>query len=338
MNKCLYILRVLSGARFKKLFGVIRYVHEKSGKSKVYIFFDIIKCALRYGAGYYDYQIFAFWNMNREQRKTYVTRLWNKKLIMLLNDQNYSHIFNNKNEFCERFRDYLGREFIDLTRPVSREEFAEFYQKHDVMFAKPQVGECGKGIEKLHTADFASADEMYDYVTDGKFGLIEQSLTQHEALNTLYPLAINSLRIVTLVANGEAHLVYAVSKMGNAGKFVDNMENSGLACPLDPETGEIVGVAHTSSLETYEVHPYTHVKLRGYVVPFVAEAVELCKKAALEVEQIKFVGWDVCITPDGPAIIEGNDYPGYDFWQLPEHTPDKIGLLPYYKKMVPELK
>ena len=53
---------------------------------------------------------------------------------------------------------------------------------------------------------------------------------------------------------------------------------------------------------------------------------------------VRYIGWDVCITPDGPVLIEGNDYPGYDFWQLPEHTPDKIGLLPYYKKMVPELK
>ena len=45
----------------------------------------------------------------------------------------------------------------------------------------------------------------------------------------------------------------------------------------------------------------------------------------------------MCITPTGPVIIEGNDYPGYDFWQQPEHTPDRVGLWPYYKKVLPEL-
>ena len=65
---------------------------------------------------------------------------------------------------------------------------------------------------------------------------------------------------------------------------------------------------------------------------------ELVKKAALEIPQVKYVGWDVFIGPNGPGIIEGNDYPGYDFWQLPEHTPDKIGLVPYYESLIKDLK
>ena len=97
MSQASYLLRVLSGVRLKKMNEVIDFVHEKSGKSKISIFFDILNCAVRYGAGYYDYKIFAFWDMNKEQRKTYVTRLWNKKLIMLVNDQSKTHIFNNKN-------------------------------------------------------------------------------------------------------------------------------------------------------------------------------------------------------------------------------------------------
>lgn len=337
MNKVRYILRVLKGASFEKLFGVINRAHEKSGKNRVWLFFDIINCAIRYGAGYYDYLIFAFWDMNAAQRKTYVTRMWNKKLVTLVNDPQYTHVFDNKNEFYARFKDYIGRDFLDMTT-ATKEEFIAFASKYEILFAKPQVGESGKGIEKLKTTEFASLDALYDYVKEKHFGTVEQQLTQHEAMNTLYPLAINSLRIVTLVAKGEAHCVYAVVKMGNEGKFVDNLENSGLCCPLDQETGEIVGVAHTSRLVNFDTHPYTGVKLLGYHVPYVPEAIALCKRAAMEIPQFRYIGWDVCITPSGPAIIEGNDYPGYDFWQLPEHTPDKIGLLPYYQEMIPELR
>ena len=40
------------------------------------------------------------------------------------------------------------------------------------------------------------------------------------------------------------------------------------------------------------------------------------------------------MTPDGPAIIEGNDFPGTDLCQLVPFCPDKCGLWPYYKKIL----
>lgn len=334
-----YYLKVLSGMRFKKMFKVIDDVHKKTKKSKIVIFFDMVNCMIRYGAGYYDYNIFAFYDMNHKQRKTYITRLKNKKLIMYCNDQNYSHIFNNKNEFNKIYKKYLNRDYLDLEN-VTFDQFQKFMENKEIIFAKPNVGESGKGIEKLSKKDFKDLKEMFDYITnkDKNFGIIEELIVQHEALNKLYPLAINSLRIVTIVVDGVAHVVYVVSKSGNKGKFLDNVENDGLCCPVDTEKGEICNVAHTSKLITYDTHPYTKVKLIGYKIPYIKEAMELVKKAALEVPQVKYVGWDVFIGPDGPGIIEGNDYPGYDFWQLPEHTKDKIGLVPYYESLIKDLK
>ena len=87
---------MLSGVRFHKLADVINRVHDRCGKNKLYLFFDILYCAVRYGAGYYDYIIFGFYDMNAAQRKTYVTRTINKKIIMMLNDQAYSYILMKK--------------------------------------------------------------------------------------------------------------------------------------------------------------------------------------------------------------------------------------------------
>ena len=64
------------------------------------------------------------------------------------------------------------------------------------------------------------------------------------------------------------------------------------------------------------------------------EAIALAKEAAQVVPQITHVGWDVAITPDGPALIEGNDYPGTDLCQLAPHFPEKTGLWPYYQKIL----
>lgn len=338
MGKFQYICRVLRGSSFQRLGKVIDRVHEKSGQNRVYTFFDMINCAIRYGAGYHDYLIFGFWDMNHRQRDTYVTRMRNKRLNMLTNDEAYTDIFDKKNQFDARFAEFLGRDFRDVAK-LTFEDFTAFMADKDVIFAKPNVGESGKGIQRLEKSRFGDLREMYDYVKNpaNNFGVIEEQLVQHPDLNTLYPLAINSYRIVTLLVDGEVHCVYAVSKCGNAGKFVDNMENDGLCCPIDQETGKIAGCAHTSALINYDVHPYTGVKLEGFQLPYVPEAIALTKKAALVVPQVRYIGWDVCVTPSGPAIIEGNTYPGYDFWQLPEHTPDKIGLWPWFKKMIPEL-
>ena len=334
-----YIFRVLRGASFQKLFSVIDRVHEKSGQNRVFTFFDMINCALRYGAGYHDYLIFAFWDMNHKQRDTYLTRVRNKRLNTLLHDDRYTDIFDKKNQFDKRFAEYIGRDFRDLAA-LDFDAFAEFMADKDVIFAKPNTGESGKGIERLVKERFENLEQMYAYVTDPahRFGVIEEQLTQHPDLSAVYPHSINSYRICTLVVGEEVHCVYAVAKFGNAGKFVDNMENDGLCCPIDQQTGRIAGCAHTSALINYDVHPYSGVKLMDYQLPFVKEAVELSKKAAMVVPEIRYIGWDVCITPNGPAIIEGNTYPGYDFWQLPEHTPDKIGLYPYFRQMVPEYK
>ena len=66
----------------------------------------------------------------------------------------------------------------------------------------------------------------------------------------------------------------------------------------------------------------------------VDEAIAMAKKAALVFPKVGHVGWDIAITPTGPAIIEGNDFPGTDLCQLAPFYPEKCGLWPYYKQLL----
>lgn len=330
-----YAGKIIKNASFKKMKGAIENIKTKTKKSSVSIFFDMLSCAKKYGAGYYDYQIFAFYNLNKEQRKTYLTRFKNKNFIMFMNDQEVAEKFENKDEFNDLFKDFIGRDFIRIDT-ADKETVRDFVKGKKYLFCKPRSAECGKGIEKVDTESFENFDALYEYLTTHNFYNIEECVIQHPQMDVLYPKAVNCMRIITLIGDdGQPHLVYIVQKMGYNGRFLDN---NGLFSPVDPETGKMKYPAHSGDTLKgiiYEEHPDTHVKIPGFQLPFVPEAVQMCLKAAMVEPRVRYVGWDVAITKNGPVIIEGNPYCAHDFWQLPPHTPDKIGIIPTLKKYVP---
>ncbi len=337
-NKLQYYLRVLKGASLGKFFKVIDNAHKRSGKGKVYIFFDTLFSMIRYGAGYNDYTTFEFWDLDSRQRDTYLTRFRSKKLMVYMNDHSYAHIFNNKNEFNRVFREYIGRGYVDLESDTD-EKIKAFFESRDRYFAKMKDLSCGYGCELLKKEDFLNADAFLEYVQEKGFTTIEDVIENHPDIAKLYPYSVNTMRIITLLdKRGEAHALIAVFKMGKDGRVVDNY---GLHGPVDMETGEFLFPAHsgdTTAGQHYTQHPNTHVPLLGYKVPYVKEAVEMAKRAAKVVPQMRYIGWDVAVTPTGPVIIEGNNYCAHDFWQLPGQTPGGIGILPAIHEIDPDFK
>ena len=328
-----YIARVLSGVRFKKLDHIMEIVKEKSGQNKVHTFFDILWCAARYGAGYYDYLMFGFYDMNGRERDTYLTRVRNKKVQEIMNDIAYSDEFDDKLRFNENFAEFLGRKTLNgETATVA--DLTAFLDGQDAIFAKINHGDCGRGVEKLYVKDFESPAAMLDYIQENKLVVLEQVLRQHEDMARLHPSSVNTMRILTDLVDDTVHIAYITVKMGRGGGVCDNSGQGGVLCRVDIESGKICSPATDDYFNVYDKHPDTGIVFRGYQLPMVDEAIALAKKAARKVPQVGHVGWDVAITPDGPAIIEGNDFPGTDLCQLYPHYPEKRGLWPYYKELL----
>lgn len=338
MKKFKYYFRVVTGASFKRFFNVVKEAHKRSGKSSIYCFFDIIYCVFRYKAAYHDYIIFEFWKYNDKQRKTYFTRFKSKDFIMYMNDPSYSHIFDNKNEFNKVFKDYIGRDYVDL-ESATEDEIKKFFKSNDEIFCKPNSLSCGRGCMKVKTSDFKNFDEFLKFIKEKDFGTIEEVVKNHPDIDKIYPFAANTMRVITMIdQDGVPHCIYAVFKMGKDGRVVDNY---GLHGPINLETGEFMYPAHsgdTTEDKIYYEHPYSHIKLVGMKVPLYKEVIDCALKAAKVVPQIRYVGWDIAITPKGPAIIEGNNYCAHDFWQLPGQTPDGIGIIPTIEKYIKDYK
>lgn len=348
MEKIKYICERLKSLNWKKMKEKINSIHLKTGKSKLGILLDMQNCALKYGAGYMDYDLFEMYNLTPEQRNTYITRGRNNEFVTKYCDTDYLHYFMNKDEFNAKFQKYLKRDWIKVNG-TNKENVIEFMKKHSIYMAKPIDGGCGHGIEKIDTKEYESLEDIYKHLTqEGMNFELEEVLLQHPRVASIYPDSINTLRVVTIITTKEGksiltipkedrksvelvpHVICTYFRIGN-GKYVDNFNSGGMVAPVDETTGIVTQVAVDKQKNVYEKHPKTGKSIKGFEFPDWQKAIDMCKEASYIIPEMGYVGWDVCFTPDGPVLVEANEFPGHDIYQLPEHTPNKIGMMPKFE-------
>ena len=331
MGNAKYLIQRMLNMNYRAMFGKIRAIHRRTGRSRWAIFQDMRRCAVKYGAGYMDYDLFEMYDLTDEQRETYLTRGRNNTLVKQYNDPAHMDDFGDKIRFNTKFGPFLHRDWVPVTGD-NREDVIDFLKRHEAFMAKPSKGSCGWGIEKLNTSDFESVDALYGHLAEKAPLLeLEEVIVQHPAVSAIYPGAINTVRMVTIRGrSGKVYLVTAMFRIGN-GKYVDNFNSGGMVAPMDPETGTVIDRALDKQKNLYVDHPATGAPIKGFTFPDWDKAKKLVETAAQVVPELGYVGWDVCFTPDGPCLVEGNQFPGHDIYQLPVHTPDKIGIMPRFR-------
>ena len=84
MGKIKYLFKRIIKMDYKNMFKIAKAISKKIKKNTLFILLDMIKCGLKYQAGYYDYQEFEFYNLNKKERNTYLTRGKNNEIIKSL--------------------------------------------------------------------------------------------------------------------------------------------------------------------------------------------------------------------------------------------------------------
>ena len=337
MKKIKYIFKRLKRMNIKAMFTTIGKVHKRSKKSRIVIFFDMIYCSFKYLAGYTDYFLFYFEDLNRKQRSTYITRGINTNYIKQLNNREYYKYFRDKVLFNDTFKEYIKRDYIDLTRS-SLDEFKKFLNKNKTVIIKPVDETGGFGISKLTVDKKLDINKLYKELIETKRTLVEECVKQHKEMDKLGASSVNTLRIVTILSDGKVNIMLKCIRMGNGINPVDNFHSGGMYTFFD-DNGLISQKAVDREGQVYSVHPYTKEKIVGFKIPYVKEAIKMCKEAALKIPEIRYIGFDIAIGENGPLIIEGNELPGYDLYQSKVHLSEsKEGLKPLFDKVIYEKK
>lgn len=286
--------------------------HPKLKKSQ---YVDFLFSIIVYGTTLQDYLTFEFYNKSHKEKKTYVTGRKLHNFFDKVNNKEKADIFINKKKFAKVFSKYIGREVFLLDLNGSNiDDFKNFLKDKEVVFAKPSKGVEGKGVERLIVDDI---EEIINRCLKNKLDLIEEAIIQHPEMNVLYPDAINTVRFITLVEENDVKFLGASLRIGNGG-HVDNAAQGGIYASVNIMTGELDSVAFNSSGKKYANHPITNHPIKGFQIPFWEEVVDICKKAALEIPDVRCVGWDVAISEKGPLLIEGNDRWSRFVWQHPK--------------------
>lgn len=330
------ILNRFELASFKRMYNNAKAVSKYANKSIVYVLYDMSKCILKDDIGYMEYNLFHFIDKPQVKRDTYVTFKQSQALFKLLNDKKYEDVFDNKLLFNEKFREFVGRDFIDSAH-CSFSEFEAFCKDKKSIFCKPKDSCSGKGIYKnIDINENTDIKELHQFMIDNDL-FCEDNIVQNEMMSKLHDKAINTIRITTVLKDDEVHVMYALIRIGTGDMKVDNVGSGGIYTVLSKD-GKIVNPCWSDkTITTYTKHPTNNFELIGFEVPMFKQAIDLCKKAAKVEPHIRYVGWDVAITNNKPILVEGNQLPGYDMCQNYFASGKDEGLLLEFERIVGEL-
>ena len=327
MKKIKYLFSLITKIDYKNMLKITKNVSKKAKKPFLVILFDIIYCGFKYQSGYYDYQEFEFYLLNKEERKTYLTRGINNSLVKKYNNKEYWHLLQDKIEFNKKFDKYLDRDWIDL-RNTTLEDFKKFLKNKKSVIAK-ELDNCGgKGISIIENK--GDIKKIRDELINNKQYLVEELIKQHKKIDKLYNGSVNTLRFFTFFDGKETHILNSIFKIGNNG-FVDNFSSGGMYTFLDKK-GKVICPAIDQADNKIEIHPTSKERIIDFEIPNFDKACKLVKEASKEIPEIQYIGWDVAITDKGACLVEGNEFPGV-FQIKPSFDKGKHeGILKEYKK------
>lgn len=210
---------------------------------------------------------------------------------------------------------------------ISQQKALEIIQNTQCnkIFIKPRFGVGGLNIHilnKIHpnlffdkqknislTLEYLENIAKQDYI-------IQIGLTQHPIMTEIYPHSINTFRIVTeYIDDSKVNILFALLRMGHGGIEVDNATLGGIYTKINLTNGEIYKYALTNHQEKFLSHPYTNFKFEGFHIPFWNKIIDFAQELALKFCDIKYIGWDIAYTKDGPVVIEANNGPGISILQ-----------------------
>lgn len=229
-------------------------------------------------------------------------------LCVNIDDKNLYDLFfgdiNQPKTICRK----EGNLFLDNKyRVISEFEAIKLCQNYEGgIILKSTIDTCaGAGISKWNSKE-STIDDLKVKFNASKHLIVQELIKQHDCLSQFNDTCVNTLRIVTLLLNGEVSVVTAVVIMGGKNATTNHLHGGGIVCGIHQD-GSLFHTAFDGKLNEYKYHPngipFESCKIINY-----EKCVQLVQYLAPRVSRFsKLVSWDITIDSNGePMLIEPN--------------------------------
>lgn len=266
---------------------------------------DMCRETVLEGTYFEEYLRFHFEKMNPSQRREYLTDAVRNHICDRVNDADSQRLLLDKYKAWQRFKPHYRREMLLVAGEEDRIPFVGFASQRESVVVKPVSNCAGRGVRLLRCAE--SWDACFDSLTaeGGRF-VVEEPIVQAASQALWHPSSVNTIRANTILYKGRYTLFSTFLRVGRGGSFVDNGGQGGLLACIDPETGIIVTDGCDENGTRYDSHPDTHRPFKGTSVEEWSALKRSVEALAHEIPELAYVAWDMALTPDGWAMVEGN--------------------------------
>lgn len=219
---------------------------------------------------------------------------------------------DNKIASYEAFKEYYKRDCIEINSKSDYPKFVEFCDKHSKFIKKPLTSSQGKDIEVFEVTDDLKA--LFERVRTHKKIILEELVVQNDIIAAFNKDCINTFRIITFNDGEVVEPKWGFFRTGRAGSVVDNAGAGGVFAVIDCKSGTLCTDGADEAGNTYEAHPETGVKYKGFELPDWEELRETCIELSSRFPEAAIIGWDFAYNDKGQwVIIEANCMPEFVF-------------------------
>ena len=196
---------------------------------------------------------------------------------------------------------YLDENYHEITQSSAISKALDCCE----VILKPASSSGGKGVLFWNSSN-DSKIVLLDYLNQAGDIVCQETISQHESLSRINSSSVNTIRIVTLLFQGQVYVLSRVLRMGVDGARVDNASSGGVVSGILPN-GRIRNFAYDLAANKYLKHP-NGMNFDCIFVPSIDNCVHLSVLLAKRMSLIsRLISWDFAIDEaGGPILIEMN--------------------------------